>query len=69
MKVNWKLVGKWALGIAVVGVSGTTAVLIVKHVRKKNAENKLNAAGNNLTDTETNIEIEQLKNKIIEKSE
>jgi hypothetical protein len=68
MKLNWKLIGKWALGIAIVGVSGTTAVLIVKHVRKKNTEKKLSASGN-LTDVDTNIEIEDLKSQIIAKSE
>ena len=40
MQVDWKIFGKKAVVIAVFGVALTTAILIVRHVKKQREEKK-----------------------------
>ena len=40
MNINWKLVGKIAASVVILGVTGTTAILVVRHIKKKRDEKK-----------------------------
>ena len=40
MNIDWKILGKKALIVAVAGVALTTAILIVRHVKKRREEKK-----------------------------
>lgn len=45
MNINWKLVGKFALGVATIGTIATTTIFVVSYVKKKRAAKKFADSG------------------------